>query len=38
MGIISGLIGLLIAMIELDPMDGTHRFTFEIDFLLVGIS
>lgn len=37
-GIISGLVGLLIATIGLDPMDGIPRFTFGIDFLLGGIS
>lgn len=37
-GIISGLIGLLIATIGLDPMDGIPRFTYEFDVLLSGIS
>ena len=37
-GIIAGLIGLLIATIGLDPIDGIPRFTYGVDVLLGGIS
>jgi putative tricarboxylic transport membrane protein len=37
-GIIAGLLGLLIATIGLDPIDGISRFTFGADVLLGGIS
>ncbi len=36
-GLISGLIGFLLAMVGLDAMSGVPRFTFGIDFLMGGM-
>lgn len=36
-GLMAGLLGLLIATIGLDPLSGTARFTFGIDFLEAGV-
>lgn len=36
-GLVMACLGMLIATIGLDPIEGTYRFTFNIDYLLSGI-
>jgi putative tricarboxylic transport membrane protein len=36
-GLLAGLLGLLIATVGLDPLSGSARFTFGIDFLEAGV-
>ena len=36
-GMISGLLGMLVASIGIDPLTGYHRFTFEVPELLTGV-
>ncbi|MFC4550451.1 MULTISPECIES: tripartite tricarboxylate transporter permease [Halorussus] len=36
-GMISGLLGMLVASIGIDPITGFHRFTFDIPELLTGV-